>query len=100
MSERQSMTPIYFIGALSLVLDQVTTRIALGLGALEIHPLTLYLIDHRLWLLYDVVNIALVLYLTQYVSRTHSWIIAVPVASFMVRLCIGVANAARLMGVA
>lgn len=100
MSEHQGMVPLYCVGALSLVLDQVTTRIALGLGALELNPLTAYLIDHRLWLIYDVANVALLLYLTRYVSRVHSWIVLVPFAHFSVRLGIGLINAVRLMGVA
>jgi len=95
-----ALLPVGFIGTLGLVLDHATTRIALDLGATEIHPLTIYLMDYGMWLLYDVVNIALVLYLTSYVSRTHRWIIAVPAASFMIRLVIVGSNFIKLMGAA
>jgi len=100
VNEKQIMKPLYIVGSLSLVWDQVITRMALGLGALELHPLTAYLLDHRLWLLYDVANILLMLHATRYASRTYSWIIFVPFAFFSLRLGVGLANAVRLLGVA
>ena len=90
-------TTISFIAGLGMLLDHFTTRIALCLGAVELNPLVVFLIENRVWLLYDVISSTLIFFLAEYVYKKHKLVIVVPILYFGIRLVFSYSNYFQLL---